>query len=121
MKESRDIRKTGSVLRRFALALPQVEELIHMGAPSFRVNGKIFAQLAEKEQVALLKLTLDEQDALLRSNPDDVWLPKHWGQFGWTYVRLEGMRAERLQGLIAQSWSLIAPKTLVASFHERPK
>ena len=72
MRKSSNTRKPESVLRRFALALPQVGELVHMGTPSFRVNGKIFAQLAEEEKVALLKLALEEQDALPAKRRDSA-------------------------------------------------
>jgi hypothetical protein len=36
--------------RRLALSLPGTEEGSHMGAPDFRVGGRIFATLASQDQ-----------------------------------------------------------------------
>jgi hypothetical protein len=36
--------------RRIALSLPGAEESSHMGAPDFRVGGRIFATLASQGQ-----------------------------------------------------------------------
>jgi hypothetical protein len=106
---------TGSDFRALALALPGVEERDHMGAPSFRVAGKIFAQLADAQATGLVKMSLAEQDALRESDPDRFWVPPHWSKFGWTYVRLADTDIAQLRDLLERSWSLVAPKKLVAA------
>jgi hypothetical protein len=107
---------TGSDLRRYALALPHVRELEHMGAPAFRVDGKIFAQLSADENVTLLKLELAEQQALLLARGEHVWPADHWGKFGWTHLRVESFGDDDLRVLVERSWSLIAPKRLAAQW-----
>jgi len=105
----------GAMVRRFALSLPETAERDHMGAPSFRVRGKIFAQLSADEHVALVKLSLEEQDELVHEHPDRFWVPDHWSKFGWTYVRIEGTAAEHLRALLEGSWRRVAPKALAAT------
>ena len=48
--------------RRIALSLEGAEEGSHMGAPNFRVGGRIFATLASQKQgYGNLMLTLEQQ------------------------------------------------------------
>jgi predicted DNA-binding protein (MmcQ/YjbR family) len=70
-----------------AMAFPQTEERDHFGSPSFRVKGKIFAQLSareNKERRALVKLSLADQAWLTMSDPNTFVPAPHWGRHGWT-------------------------------------
>jgi hypothetical protein len=60
---------TGERFRALALALEGAEERAHMGHPDFRVNGRIFASLTADERRAMVKVTPDEQAALLGQAP----------------------------------------------------
>ena len=63
--------------RRIALSLPGAEESSHMGAPDFRVGGRIFATLASQGQgYGNLMLTLEQQAAFV----DEVRFVVHGGQ-----------------------------------------
>lgn len=71
---------------KLALSLPEAEERDHFGCPSFRVNGKIFAQLSaeqEEECRALVKLSSADQVALTMSDPSTFSSAPHWGHRGW--------------------------------------
>ena len=74
--------------RNIALALPAATEMEHFGAPSFRVEGKIFAQLSADETLGLVKLTRWKQERAIATYADDCWSEPHWGKFGWTRLRL---------------------------------
>ena len=63
---------TPNDVRKLALALPEAEEQAHFDKPSFRVRGKIFATLWEKEKRAVLKLSLEEQDANSPGGPAEL-------------------------------------------------
>ena len=102
---------------KLALALPESEEHDHFGSPSFRVKGKIFAQLSppKSEDVrALVKLSAANQAALTMSAPNTFSPAPHWGHRGWTYIQLATVEASLLRELLFQSWQLVAPKKLVA-------
>jgi hypothetical protein len=101
---------TENEFRRLALTLPEAEEREHMGHPDFRVGGKIFATLGYPgKRWAMVKLTLDQQDLLVRGEPD-VFAPIKgaWGRRGATNV---------LRALIA-AWRNTAPKRLAREFEE---
>ena len=56
--------------RRVALSLPDAVESSHMGAPDFRLNGRIFATLAYRTRgLGTLKLTPGQQASFLLELP----------------------------------------------------
>ena len=104
--------------RKLALSLPEAEERDHFGSPSFRVKGKIFAQLSDtgdENPQALVKLPVADQAALIMSDPDTFSAVPQWGRYGWTHVRLVRVRESMLREVLGQSWRLVAPKKLVAA------
>jgi hypothetical protein len=103
--------------RKFALSLPEAEERDHFGSPSFRVQGKIFAQLSAEdkdEKRAIVKLAVADQSALIMSDPDTFLSVPQWGRHGWTYVLLATANAAMFKDLLWRSWCLVAPKKLSA-------
>lgn len=100
-----------------ALSLPEAEERDHFGSPSFRVRGKIFAQLSKKEsneRRALVKLSAADQSALLMSDPEIFSSVPGWGHHGWTYIQLASIDRTLLRALLFRSWRQVAPKRLAA-------
>ncbi len=94
--------------RRIALSLEGAEESSHMGAPDFRVQGKIFATLASQRQgFGNLKLTLEQQTDFVRELPD-VFLPipGGWGRMGMTHIRLAAASEDVLTGALRTAWQL---------------
>lgn len=92
--------------RRIALSFDGAEESSHMGAPDFRVNGRIFATLASREQgFGNLQLTPEQQTAFVAEMPD-VFVPiaGGWGRMGMTHVRLANATEDVLTGALAAAW-----------------
>ena len=102
--------------RAAALALPEVEERSHMDHPDFRAGNRIFATLSEDETQGVLKLTLDEQAALLASAPDVYGTPGGWGRHGWTTVQLAVADIDEVRELLEDAWRQVAPKRVVKQF-----
>lgn len=98
--------------RRLALSLPGAEESSHMGAPDFRVGGRIFATLASQHQgYGNLMLTPDQQAAFTEELPD-VFLPVAggWGRMGATHIQLSGATEDILAGALRTAWKLRVEK-----------
>lgn len=94
--------------RRIALSLEGAEESSHMGAPDFRVGGRIFATLASAKQgYGNLMLTLEEQNAFVNELPE-VFLPiaGGWGRMGMTHIRLAEASEDVLEGALRTAWKL---------------
>ena len=79
-----NIRMNAADFRRIALSLEGAEEGSHMGAPDFRVDGRIFATLAsESEGYGNLMLTPEQQADFVNELPQ-VFVPikgagEEWG------------------------------------------
>ncbi len=94
--------------RRIALSLEEVEESSHMGAPDFRVAGRIFATLASQAQgYGNLKLTPEQQSVFMTERPD-LFLPVAggWGRMGMTHIRLANATEDVLTGALYTAWKL---------------
>jgi hypothetical protein len=103
---------TVSDFRRIALSLEGAEESSHMGAPDFRVGGRIFATLASQKQgYGNLMLTPEQQADFVRELPD-VFLPVHggWGRNGATHIRLAKANEDLLTGALRVAWQLRVEK-----------
>lgn len=104
--------------RAMALSLPGAEERDHFGSPSFRVKGKIFAQLSSRGKPnarALVKLSPADQAALTMSAPETFTAEPQWGRHGWTRVELATVEESMFLSLLSQSWKQVAPKRNAAA------
>jgi hypothetical protein len=100
--------------RELALALPEAVEQDHHGRPSFRVAGKIFATVWDREHVNVM---LDDGGILtaVEAQPEvceEVW----WGK-KLSAVRVDLRRADAalLADLLEDAWERCAPKRLLQS------
>jgi hypothetical protein len=94
--------------RRIALSLKGAEESSHMGAPDFRVGGRIFATLAsERQGYGNLMLTPEQQAAFVAELPE-VFVPiaGGWGRMGMTHIRLALATEDVLAGALRTAWKL---------------
>ncbi|HMD97214.1 MAG TPA: MmcQ/YjbR family DNA-binding protein [Terriglobia bacterium] len=94
--------------RRIALSLEGAEESAHMGAPDFRVGGRIFATLAsQRKGYGNLMLTSDQQTAFVEELPEVfVPIPGGWGRMGMTHIRLASATEDVLAGALRAAWKL---------------
>ena len=105
--------------RRIALSLPGAEEGSHMGAPDFRVGGRIFATLASQDKgYGNLMLTPEQQAAFVEELPG-VFVPiaGGWGRMGATHIRLDLANEDLLAGALRTAWRLRLEKNV----RSRPK
>ncbi len=100
--------------RRLATSLPETVEKEHMQHPDFRVGGKIFATIGyPDEHWAMVKLSPQQQEQLVRSHPD-VFTPAKgaWGRRGSTSVRLKAATRSVARKALLAAWRNTAPKAL---------
>jgi len=107
--------------RRIALSFEGAEESSHMGAPDFRVGGRIFATLASQDQgYGNLMLTPAQQADFVRELPE-VFLPIKggWGRMGATHIRLAKANEDVLTGALRTAWKLRVEKNAKTSRKKR--
>ena len=108
-------------LRAVALQLPESEERVSHGQPTFFVAGKQFAQFRDnhhgdgKTVVCVRTSSLDEQSMLLESDPATYAKPAYLHPSGWISINLQrnDIDWDHVADRIAASWELAAPRRLL--------
>lgn len=95
-----------SAFREMALSLPGAEEQPHFHLASFRVKKKIFATLWEKENRAMLKLSLIDQSVFCAYENGTVFfpVPNAWGKKGATFVDLAKVKKGMLKDALTTAY-----------------
>ena len=97
--------------RKLAMSFQGVAELPHFERTSFRVNKKIFATLSEKENIAMLKLSLVDQSVFCDMSEGVIYpVPGGWGTQGATYFDLKKVKKKMLMDAMTCSYKLVASK-----------
>jgi len=94
-------------LAALACALPGVEVKDHFGSPSFRRNGRIFAQAVVDANQAILKLSPAHQEFLFEARAD-TFKPEVWGSIRWTRVDLKSVEKPELRQLVQEAYEQVA-------------
>src|SRR4030095_11644033 len=108
-------------LRAICLALPEATEKIAWGEPTWRVRGKLFAQLDDHHHGAdhlavWLPAPLGEQEAMLFTNPARFFRPPYVGPRCWVGVRIDGRpNWTQVATLVERAYRLVAPPRLLDS------
>jgi hypothetical protein len=107
-------------IRSVALALPEAEEKVSHGQPTFFVAGTQFAQFREDHHgdgltvVCVKTGDADEQAMLIEANPAVYSRPAYLGASGWVGMDLAGdVDWALVEDRIARSWELAAPSRLL--------
>jgi hypothetical protein len=108
-------------LRRICLALPEATEKLAWGEPTFRVRGKLFAQLDDHHHGAdhfavWLAAPLGAQEMLVYADPARYFVPPYVGPRGWVGVRLDGVVDwAAVTRLARDAYLQVAPRRLAAA------
>lgn len=107
-------------IRRVALALPDAEERVSHGQPTFFVAGKQFAQFRDDHHgdgltVVCVKTSApDEAAMLIEADPQTYSRPAYLGSAGWVGIDLAGDPDwPAVEDRVARSWELAAPARLL--------
>jgi hypothetical protein len=106
-------------VRATALDLPETEDKLSHGQPTFFVAGKQFAQFRNHHHgdgrtvVCVKTSSLDEQAMLLEADPETYSKPAYLPS--WVSINLTGDKIDwdHVADRIAQSWELAAPRRLL--------
>jgi hypothetical protein len=105
-------------LRAICLALPDATEKLAWGEPTWRVRGKLFAQLDDHHHGAdhlavWLPAPLGEQEAMIFTDPVRFFRPPYVGVRGWVGVRIDRRPDWALVArLVEQAYRQVAPPRL---------
>src|SRR5256885_16799423 len=105
-------------LRAICLAVPGATEKVAWGEPTWRVRGKLFAQLDDHhhgaDHIAVwLPAPLGEQEAMVFTDPARFFRPPYVGPRGWVGVRIDRRPSWTVVAkLVKQAYHMVAaPET----------
>ena len=99
-------------IRAIVMNFPETEEGTSHGTPAFRVRKKLFCRLWEDGEVLVVKTESGLVDALITSNPEIYFTTPHYQGYDYVLVCIGLAQSDDLAALLADAWSLAAPKKL---------
>lgn len=114
------VRSPLAKLRGIIGAWPETEERISHGSPTFWGGKKTFASFHDDHhgdgRVAIwCKVSHDQQDDLVRSDPDVFFVPPYVGPSGWVGIRVDrDVSWQRIAEILEQGYRMVAPKRAIA-------
>ncbi len=106
-------------VRRFCTALPDTNEKLSHGEPTFFVHGKVFVMFVNNHHgdghvAVYLPVPPGIQAALIEQTPATFFKPPYVGVRGWVGIELDRIGDDDLSFYVHLAWELIAPKRLVS-------
>jgi hypothetical protein len=93
-----------ALVRKFGLALPNVEESTSWGTPSLKVRGKMFAAIASHKSAEpdtlVVRIPFEQRDELVASDPATYYLTDHYVGYASVLVRLSHVHRDALRDLL---------------------
>jgi hypothetical protein len=114
-----------SRLRQICMAMPEAEERLSHGEPSWFVRGKRqFVTLADHHHDDRLAFWCaapqGAQETLVDAAPDRFFRPPYVGHRGWLGVYLDvPVDWDEIAGIVEDAYRTIAPRTLIARLDAR--
>ncbi|MGH7919379.1 MAG: MmcQ/YjbR family DNA-binding protein [Candidatus Dormibacteraceae bacterium] len=107
-------------IRRWAMALPEVEEGVHFRfhVPYFKVRGRPFVGIGRGETTVVFRVSEQEAGDAAAADPDACEAVRRLGatrSFLGLQVELGKLPEQRKRSLVEEAWSRQAPKRLVAA------
>ncbi len=114
---------TDDDVRRIALGLPgSFEKESYDGCPSWRTKPRMFTWIRQSPEALVVWVeSLEDKEALIGSEPGKFFTTAHYDGAPIVLVRLEAVTADEAAELIADSWRLRAPKSLVKGWEPSPQ
>jgi hypothetical protein len=103
-----------ATIRRIALALPEVNERLCHGTPTFFIGKKLMLRMWEDGETLVAKVPMARRAELLEADPDVFFLTDHYRTYPAVLINLLNVSEGVLRERIAVAWRCVAPAKLAA-------
>ena len=116
----RDDGKQIARVRKICESMPECEEKLSHGEPTFFVRKRVFCGFSNNHHndghiAVLLPAKQGMQEVMIAEAPETFYRPPYVGVKGWVGVELSKIGDAELTSLIRAAWQMIAPKKLRAA------
>jgi hypothetical protein len=105
------------LVKRIALALPEVREEGHRHGPWFNIGKRVFALYWGRSESWMIRLPVDH--ILMLRAVGAPFQPMKNGSPFWIYIDVEQMDAAMIRDYLTAAWKHTAPRKTRGSKHER--
>lgn len=102
-------RVTYDIVRRAALALPNVKKGTSYGTPALKVGGNLFVRLHQDLDKIVVKMPFDRREELMAGDPETYFITDHYRDYPWILVSLEKLHPDALPGLLRIAYRAASP------------
>ena len=108
-------------LRAICVRLPEVQEAVTFGHPTFQIRRKTFCVLEQYHNELSICFKVGKQDQPLFLADERYYLTPYIGQHGWVSlkVHLAPLDWVEIRGLVESSYRMFAPKELLEKMPDR--
>jgi len=92
--------------------LPGVEESTSYGTPALKVKKKLLVRLKEDGTTLVLRVSFDERDILMQSEPETFFITDHYLGYPAVLAKLPRLGRKQLRDVLAMSWRFVTGKSL---------
>jgi hypothetical protein len=111
------------LVRRLALAMPDVEDVSQAGRKQLKLRGVFLAAIAihpsAEPNTLVVRSPIEERDLLIEDAPETYYLTDYYRPYPLVLVRLSHVGPDALRGLLSVSWRMSAEKTRKRSRSKR--
>jgi len=116
----RDDGKQIARVRGICMAMPECEERLSHGEPTFFVRKKVFCAFSNNHHgdghiAVCIPAGPGRQAEMIEEEPETFYRPPYVGVKGWVGVELTRIGDAQLTELIRAAWRMVAPKKLAAA------
>jgi hypothetical protein len=105
------------VVRKIALAWPEVEDGTSYGTPALKVRKKLLVRLKEDgDSLVMPGVPSDERDMLVESQPKVFYFTDHYKDYQMVLIRLSKTKRVTVEPLLRRQWRTLASKAAVKAF-----
>lgn len=107
-------------VRRLCSAMPECEERLSHGEPTFFVRKRVFCMFSNNHHddghiAVWLPAKEGLQAVMIAEAPETFYRPPYVGVKGWIGVELAKIGDDELASLIRTAWQMVAPKKLATA------